>query len=505
MKRQKGGFPRKKSLFFQYFGICLSIILVSTTLLGSLFFFLSARYFQQEQYQLLNLRLGQAVSFIESKATPARTEETFEKFSETYHLLSQSLGVSFVFFDQQGHSVSSQPYEKDSLPERIDLPEPVINELNETGIYQQTAHFESSTWYSAGEPIILEGETTGYLFVFESSELLKNYLNHLVKVFLLADLLVLAASSLILLWFVTRMVRPLREMAEIARAYGKGDFSNKITLNRTDEIGELASALNSMGTDLALLEESRRSFVANVSHELRTPMTSIVGFIDGILDGAIPENEQTKYLHIVSEEAKRLARMVQSMLQLSRIEAGELSISCSNFSVDSLLLPILLSFEGTIQKKQVQIIGLDQTNITLYADRDLIYQVFYNLIENAVKFVNDGGEIRFESSVLPKAIKLSVVNTGAGLSKEERLQVFNRFYKTDRSRGLDRTGVGLGLNIVQKIVQLHEGTVEVFSQKGKYTGFQLTFPQKKHTVSGKTDQNNSASAANTQNLPGAAE
>ena len=293
-------------------------------------------------------------------------------------------------------------------------------------------------------------------------------------------------------------------MAEIARAYGKGDFSNKITLNRTDEIGELASALNSMGTDLALLEESRRSFVANVSHELRTPMTSIVSFIDGILDGAIPENEQTKYLQIVSEEAKRLARMVQSMLQLSRIEAGELSISCSNFSVDSLLLPILLSFEGTIQKKQVQIIGLEQTNITLYADRDLIYQVFYNLIENAVKFVNDGGEIRFETSVLSKTIKLSVVNTGAGLSKEERLRVFNRFYKTDRSRGLDRTGVGLGLNIVQKIVQLHEGTVEVFSQKGKYTGFQLTFPQNKHTASVKTDQNNSASATNTQNFPGAA-
>ena len=195
------------------------------------------------------------------------------------------------------------------------------------------------------------------------------------------------------------MVRPLREMSQAAKNFGKGDFTARINIDTDDEIGQLASSFNNMAKSLSALESMRRSFIANVSHELKTPMTSIAGFVDGILDGTIPKEKQNEYLRIVSDEVKRLSRLVKSMLNLSRIEAGELKIQTTQFNVVEIICQTVFSFERQINEKHLDIRGLDQDKVMVEADPDLIHQVVYNLTENAVKFANDGGYLEFSFAV----------------------------------------------------------------------------------------------------------
>ena len=235
--------------------------------------------------------------------------------------------------------------------------------------------------------------------------------------------------------------------------------------------------MNSMAQSLSALEYSRRSFVANVSHELKTPMTTIGGFIDGILDGTISQDEEERYLKIVSNEVKRLARLVSSMLNLSKIEAGELSLNLKKVDISKLIFSTLLSFEQLINNKSIDIRGLDtMDSIKVNADEGLLGQVLYNLIDNAVKFTEEGGYIDVRTEKSHDITTVTIRNSGAGVPADEIERIFERFYKVDKSRGLDTKSTGLGLYIVKSIVEMHGGTVEASSELGKYTQFKFTIP-----------------------------
>jgi len=258
--------------------------------------------------------------------------------------------------------------------------------------------------------------------------------------------------------------------------YSKGDFSKKIAVKGKGEISDLADSLNEMATALSKLEATRKSFFANVSHELRTPMTSMAGFVDGILDGTIPEKEQKKYLTVVSQETKRLSRLVFSMLNMAKIESGEMVINYSTFNIMDLSLECLLTFEKRIDEKEINIEGLDNGKILVYADIDLIHQVVYNLIENAIKFVNKNGYILFSSYIKDDMVYYSIKNSGEGISESELSLVFERFYKSDKSKSVDKTGVGLGLYITSSIINIHHGNIMVNSIEGEYTEFVFSIP-----------------------------
>ena len=229
-----------------------------------------------------------------------------------------------------------------------------------------------------------------------------------------------------------------------------------------------------MADSLAQQETVRRSFIANVSHELKTPMTSIAGFVDGILDGTIPPEKERHYLTIVSDEVKRLSRLVRSMLNIAKIEAGEMTLKPTVFDINEVVLSSIFTFEQTIETKQLDIRGLDAGKIMVEADEDLIHQVVYNLLENAVKFVNVGGYVEVSYTVDPKRTYINIKNSGEGIPKDEISKVFDRFYKTDRSRSIDKTGVGLGLHIVRSIVNLHQGEVIVRSVEGEFCEFSFS-------------------------------
>ena len=206
-------------------------------------------------------------------------------------------------------------------------------------------------------------------------------------------------------------------------------------------------------------------------------MTTIGGFVDGILDGTIPKSQQNYYMRIISSEVGRLTRLVKSMLNLAKIEAGELEPNKTSFPVTEPILDTLLTFEPRIDEKNIDIRGLDVQRINMYADIDLIHQVMYNLIENAIKFVDKGGYIEFSFEDGEDATSVSIRNSGEGLAEDELPLVFDRFYKTDKSRGIHAQGLGLGLNIARSIVEIHGGKIMVKSLKGEYTEFTFTIPK----------------------------
>ena len=215
-----------------------------------------------------------------------------------------------------------------------------------------------------------------------------------------------------------------------------------------------------------------------MSHELKTPMTTIAGFVDGILDGTIPPEQQGKYLHIVSDEVKRLSRLVKSMLDLSRIDSGEMKLHPTQFDITQTLVTTLLTFEQKIDEKGIEIRGLEETSPQMVlGDQDLLHQVVYNLIENAVKFTNQDGYIKVQVTDGIDRTTVVIENSGPGIAPEELPMIFERFYKTDKSRSRDKNGMGLGLYIVRTILKLHGGDISVSSVMGEFCRFEFTIPK----------------------------
>lgn len=274
----------------------------------------------------------------------------------------------------------------------------------------------------------------------------------------------------------SRLDNQFDRLNQVVQQYAEGDFSARADVPEHNELHEFSSTLNRMAEFIEQNETTRKNFIANVSHELRTPMTTIGGFADGILDGTIPPEQHERYTRIIADEIHRLRTLVNSMLNLSKFEAGEMQLRTKDVDVAELLIRTVLMFEKRINDKHVDVEGLEDASLQLIADEDLLFQVLYNLIENAVKFVNEGGVISFFLTKDEQTAYITVKNSGEGLSDDELPKVFDRFYKTDESRSKDKTGLGLGLSIAKKIVHLHGGHIVVKSVKGEYTAFEIQLP-----------------------------
>ena len=258
----------------------------------------------------------------------------------------------------------------------------------------------------------------------------------------------------------------------------------KIPVVGEDEIAELATAFNSMADSLANYEYTRSSFLANVSHDLRTPMTSIAGFIDGILEGAIPPEKQPYYLEIIGQEVKRLSRLVSSLLDISRMEAGNRKFEKTPFDVCEMARIILLSFEAKIDAKKLDVeFEASNDRLMVYSDKDAINQVLYNLCDNAVKFSREKGKYRISLSEEGNKVVIKVYNEGAGIPEADLPHVFDRFYKSDKSRGLDKTGVGLGLYICKTLMDNLQEDIFATSKQGEYCEFTVKITKYKEEKS----------------------
>jgi signal transduction histidine kinase len=297
-----------------------------------------------------------------------------------------------------------------------------------------------------------------------------------------AALLVLLASLIAAYFISERITGPLREMSSAAKKFAAGQFDVRVRVRGRDEVADLAIAFNEMAASLENLEKMRSSFIANVSHDLRTPMTTIAGFIDGIRDGVIPKSEQEHYLEVISVEVRRLSRLVSSLLDLSRIQAGDRKFVMKPFDICEMARIILISFEQKIEEKHLDVaFECEEDRILVNADHDAIYQVFYNICHNAVKFSRDGAAFRIRISLnREKKVQVAVYNEGQGITGEDLPLIFERFYKSDKSRGLDKSGVGLGLFISKTIMTAHGERIWVTSEEGSNCEFFFTLPRASH-------------------------
>ena len=325
------------------------------------------------------------------------------------------------------------------------------------------------------------GGNPGYVIASVSTARILNRMSGSFRLNLIVMLMVMLLSIPIVWWLVRRQTKPIKLMTAAARRMAHGQMDVRIPTSETDteELNELAVAFNNMSRALAQSERKREEFVANVSHELKTPMTTISGYMDGMLDGTIPTEQHRKYMELISGEVKRLSRLVRSMLEISRIQDKGIPASRKRtFDLCQVVGEVLLSFEQKINGKGLNVeTNLPDAGALSLADPDAITQVVYNLIDNAVKFCPAGGTLGLSVKEAKGGKYLvSVSNTGPTIPAEELPLVFDRFHKTDKSRSVDRDGWGLGLYIVKTIILGHEEDIYVTSRDG-VTEFSFTMPK----------------------------
>lgn len=348
---------------------------------------------------------------------------------------------------------------------------------------------ETETYYAVGNfynyfaeemlsvyaPITSNYKVRGYVVINYPMQYLQNSCNSLVNISFIT-LLILFLLSLIILFFFTEFVYiPLKKITHATEQYATGNMHYELTVESDDEIGYLAACLSYMASEIARSEDDQKKFVANVSHDFRSPLTSIKGYLEAMLDGTIPNDMHEKYLGIVLNETDRLTKLTNSLLTLNNLNTKGLLLNRTDFDINGVIRSVAASFEGTCKAKHITI-ELLLTGDVLYvnADMDKIQQVLYNLLDNAIKFSHQDSVIKIETSEKKNKLFVSVKDTGIGIPKEDLKMIFDRFYKSDASRGKDKKGTGLGLSITREIIQSHDENINVISTPDVGTEFIFT-------------------------------
>lgn len=482
---------KKTNIFTKYFTLFSVILFVTFSVLGTTLLILINSYWQQDKTKLLieNTKsvatAAESLLIIQDMNNQYSIEKSF--LCDTLSILSTSIDADVFICDVGGSVImckeraSSKPvygsFQACKKHSNFNMDSATLQRVYE-GESVGRGIINGEEYYVVGQTIVSNGQIIGTVFATTETGT-SSLVSDIMKIFILSAVLCLCVAYIGVYFLSKRMTDPLLQISTAAKQFANGDFSYRVNVHSNDEIEELAQTLNDMANALDKLEVSRRSFVANVSHELKTPMTSIAGFIDGILDGTVPKEKEKYYLKIVSDEVRRLSRLVVAMLNMSKIESGDFVMKYHNYDISEQIINILLTFEQKIEQKNIEIFGLDKLAPTkVNADPDMIYQVIYNIVDNAVKFTNVNGYISVNLKDEDNFVRVSIKNSGNGIKSEELSKIFERFYKVDKSRSLDAKGAGLGLYIVKTMVEMHGGKIWAQSKEPKSAEFIFTLPKK---------------------------
>ncbi len=462
-----------KSIYFKNFAATAAMVLFSFLILGTAFVFLGRSYVISE-YRGNMVSNAEEVSHA-AQALVRSGELTSWDLRMVISTLAQSTGNHIFITDTDGTVVSCSC--RNIACEHLGrtLTGSAMTQLRSDGklnLITSLGGFYSSAHYVVAQPINIgsAARVVGYVFVATNSATIIDGWRTFVWVFLAASAAVMMIALLLSLVTSKRMAQPLDEMAVAAKKFAHGDFSARVTDDgRTDEVGALISAFNTMADSLETSEERRNAFIANVSHELKTPMTTIAGFADGILDGTIPKDQEDKYLVTIADETRRLSRLVRSMLDMSRVEStGEDLTRRREFDISDKIVSTMLSFEARANDKQLDVdLQLPEDPMLVLGDPDAITRVLYNLMDNAVKFAAPGSTLCVSLWKSEGKAYVSVRDHGETIPADDLPFIFDRFHKSDRSRSLDRDGVGLGLYLVKSILDAHGEDIAVTSRDGE--------------------------------------
>lgn len=424
-------------------------------------------YIEKEMYQSNNNDLGNFVYY--NMDDLRQTLTLFTSYEKDLVLLVTDIEGKVLITDLQ----VEEGYVREQIPSSIveaTLQEGSMEKFSDFG-----GIFEDEHLFHAIPLVNKTASNCGIVFAISTDTALSELSELMIRTVITTMLWVMLAALLTVYFISEKITAPLKKLSKASKEFAKGNFKVRVPVKGTDEIAQLSESFNNMAEDLENHEKTRSSFIANISHDLRTPMTSISGFVEGMLNGAIPSEKYDHYLNIVATEVKRLSRLVSSLLDISRFEAGEKKLTMSNFDICEMARQIVLSFEKKIDEKQLDVdFDCDDFNITVNADKDSIHQILYNLCDNAVKFSKEKGKYLISIKQKNKKVFVSVYNEGQGISPEDLPFVFDRFYKSDKSRGLDKSGVGLGLYISKTIIDAHGQEIWVKSAHGEYCEFVFT-------------------------------
>ena len=486
--------PRRSSLFRRYFGLSVGTVMLATVLLFVMFTLFLMNYWMEDKIdqQMVNSKkiVREAVGMIRATETEEDRRTASLLAANMLNVVSASTHSDYFITDAQGNIIICKDLMDEnfniadrascSIHEGYKVPKSILQQTTASGFHRIMVlpGLYEGRQIVTGVKMLSSGEDYGYLYAASPlKDGMKPYLQQMAKLFFGAAFVAFVITYILAYIFAARLTRPLQEMSHVTKMYAKGDFSERLRVSGNDELEELAESMNSMAEALSVLEDSRKSFVANVSHELKTPMTTISGFVDGILDGTIPPSQEKRYLKVVSKEVKRLSRLVVTMLTLSKIEVGEEKLRYSVTDMNQLLFNALLSFESSVDEAGFRIEGFDTLPaVKVPADEEMIFQVCYNLFDNAVKFTEPGGIIRVGMTADRNRVTVRISNTGQGIPAGEINRIFERFYKLDKSRSEHVKGVGLGLSLARNIVGLHHGEISVRSEENGFTTFSFWIP-----------------------------
>ncbi|MEF9951509.1 MAG: HAMP domain-containing sensor histidine kinase [Clostridium sp.] len=338
----------------------------------------------------------------------------------------------------------------------------------------------SSYVMTVGIPAEISDNVTFSVFLNSSLVALQETLKSVFLAIWTSAFLAIIVCAFIVYYFSEKiLINPLSRINKTARQIASGEFNNRVKIKSNDEIGVLADSFNSMADSLENLENMRKSFIGNVSHELRTPMTSINGFVEGMIDGTIDKENWEKYLKVVNGESKRLMRIINDLLDLAKLESGEFSMNMGHFQLNELISECVIKFEERINQKELDIqITLLKEGVIVKGDRDRINQVITNLLDNAIKFARENGTIEIMCEVKDNKVFVSIFNTAEPIPREDIKYIWERFHKADKARQRE-SGVGLGLSIVRQILNQHGQTIWAQSnQRGNTFSFTLDIIKK---------------------------
>ena len=479
----------KKSVFTRYLTVFTVIIFITFSILALVIGSNLAYSTVNEKRRMVAQTSTTAAGVIQSVIAPETAEEAADKLlnvdfslGEYLTLMSDYDSDMMVFVTDINGNVIIGDSAISAETFISAVPESIMAKIIAGERYHEyddmSGSISASYLYDACPVFAPDGKTvTCAVFSCASSGSVKAVVSAPLKTLIMASLWVFLAA-LIAVYFVTeRITSPLKNMSRAAKCFAAGRFDIRVDESGDDEVAELAAAFNAMAESLRRADEMRSSFLANVSHDLKTPMTTISGFIDAILVGAIPPEQQTEYLERIKNEVLRLSRLVRQLLDISRVQAGERKFEFTDFDICEMARQILLSFEQKIDEKRLEVgFDCDDFNMTVNADKDAIYQILYNICDNAVKFSREKGELKIsvKQREQDKKIIVSVFNQGVGIPAEDIPFVFERFYKSDKSRGLDKTGVGLGLFISKTIINAHGEEIHAESEQGENCRFWFT-------------------------------
>lgn len=479
-----------KSIFARYVTAFMLIVLSSFLVIILIISSIISNYSTEAKLSLMENCAHTAATYVASltsDSTDGSINESVALSRETATAVLGSLAqcssdITVLVADGSGRIILAVGYEKESVNLSAGVPQSFMDEVSggsgssKNELLNGVLAYPS---YVCAVPVFADGgEPCGAVLVCARSVMISELLENLIKGIVVAILWVMLAA-LIAVYFITeRITSPLKDISAAAKQFAEGRFDVRVPVRGNDEIGRLAVAMNNMAESLDNYDTMRNTFMSNVSHDLRSPMTAISGFIDGILDGVIPPEKHEYYLRIVSTEIKRLSRLVASLLDLSRIQAGERKFTMAPFDMCEMCREILISFEQKINEKKLEVeFDCPDSALSVMADRDAIYQIVYNLCDNAVKFSSEGGTLRITvKRVKSRKALVSVYNEGQGIAPADLPYVFERFYKSDKSRGLNKSGVGLGLFISKTIIEAHGETIWAESEHERNCNFSFTLP-----------------------------